>query len=280
MRVPYFCRTYKSFMKYLILVCFVAGMVACNNSESNDTDPGLAPPKSGIAAPVNLNFNIIAQHPHDTGAYTQGLELHNGKMYESTGDFENSSLRITDYKTGRVEKTHPMGTDKIFGEGITILDNKIYQLTWQSNIVYVYDIANITKPIKTFNWPYEGWGITNNGTDLIISDGSANLYFVDPASFKVRTMVSVKTNQGPVDNLNELEYIDGFVYANVYGLFNIVKINPESGHVTGVINFPELPQNQKTGRTDVLNGIAYDSTSKTMFVTGKRWPKLYEVKLN
>lgn len=267
-------------MKYLIFVYVVATMIACNESEKTDIDPGLVAPKSGIAAPVNLNFNIIAQHPHDTGAYTQGLELYNGKMYESTGDFENSSLRITDFKTGKVEKTHPMGTDKIFGEGITILNNKIYQLTWQSNIVYVYDIANITKPIKTFNWPYEGWGITNNGTDLIISDGSANLYFVDPASFKVRTMVSVQTNQGPVDNLNELEYIDGSIYANVYGELSIVKINPETGHVKGIIQFPDLRQNEKTARTAEFNGIAYDSTSKTLLVTGKRWPKLYEVKLN
>ena len=267
-------------MKYLIVVCIAASLLSCSESGSNDTDPSLPPPKSAIPAPVNLPYNIIAQHPHDTAAYTQGLELYNGKMYESTGDYSNSSLRITDYKTGKVEKIHPMGTEKIFGEGITILNNKIYQLTWQSNVVYVYDVANITKPIKTFNWPYEGWGITNNGTDLIISDGSSNLYFVDPASFKVRTMVSVKTNLGPVDNLNELEYVDGAVYANVYGQLTIVKINPETGFVTGLIQFPDLPTNEKTARTDVLNGIAYDSTSKTVFFTGKRWPKLYEVKLN
>ncbi len=281
MLLPYFCRTYNFCMKYLIVALLAAVLVSCNESEKSDIDPTLGTPKAGIPAPVNLTYNIISHHPHDTGAYTQGLELYRGKMYESTGDFTNSSLRITDYKTGKVEKIHPMGTDKIFGEGITILDNKIYQLTWQSNIVYVYDVADITKPIKTFNWPYEGWGITNNGTDLIISDGSANLYFVDPASFKVRTMVSVKTNLGAVDNLNELEYVDGAVYANVYGELTIVKINPETGFVTGLIQLPDLPANEKiAGRTDVLNGIAYDSTSKTMFVTGKRWPKMYEVKLN
>lgn len=267
-------------MKYLIVLCLAAGVLSCNESGTSDTDPNLVTPKSGLPAPLNLSFNIISQFPHDTSAYTQGLELYKGKMYESTGDFTNSSLRITDHKTGKVEKIHPMGTDKIFGEGITIFDNKIYQLTWQSNIVYVYDVANISKPIKTFNWPYEGWGITNNGTDLIISDGSANLYFVDPASFKVRTMISVKTNQGPVDNLNELEYVDGSVYANVYGDLSIVKINPETGFVTGILQFPDLPTNEKTGRTDVLNGLAYDSSSKTMYVTGKRWPKMYEVKLN
>jgi glutamine cyclotransferase len=267
-------------MKYYLSLLSILLILSCNDggkdSPAEDNDI-----KNGIPAPITLSYNIIAQHPHDTSAYTQGLELYNGKMYESTGDFVNSSLRITDFKTGKVEKIHPMGTDKIFGEGITIFNNKIYQLTWQSNVVYVYDISDITKPIKTFNWPYEGWGITHNGKELIVSDGTSNLYFVDPESFKVRTVVNVQTNQGPIDNINELEYIDGFVYANIYGTLSIVKINPETGHVVGVMNFPELPQNEQTaGRTAEFNGIAYDSASKTMYVTGKRWPKLFEVKLN
>jgi len=268
-------------MKHFITLLFVLGIISCNNSDKTDTDPDIIPPPSGIAAPLTLSYNIIAQHPHDTSAYTQGLELYNGKMYEGTGDFKNSSLRITDYKTGKVEQIHAMGTNNIFGEGITILNNKIYQLTWQSNIVYVYDISDITKPIKTFNWPYEGWGITNNGTDLIISDGSANLYFVNPIDFKLKNTIAVQTNLGPLDSINELEYINGFVFANVYQTLNIVKIDPESGHVVGLMKFPDLPQNEKIiDRTDVLNGIAFDSASKTIFVTGKRWPKLFEVRLN
>lgn len=254
---------------------------ACNNN-TDKKDPQVAPPSYGIAAPVQISYNIIAQHPHDTSAYTQGLQLYNGKMYEGTGDFETSSLRITDYKTGKVEKKHMMGTAKIFGEGINIFKNKIYQLTWQSNVVYVYDLNNIDKPIKTFNWPYEGWGITNNGTDLIVSDGSANLYFVNPDDFKVKSTLGVVDNNGPVDQLNELEYIDGFVYANVYQSNFIVKIDPESGHVVGKMTLANLlqPSDIIPDRTDVLNGIAYDSTTKTMFITGKRWPKLFEVKLN
>lgn len=272
---------FTKYMKYLIYVFVLAGLVSCNNGEDkNDRDDSIVPPPSGIAAPANITYNIIAQHAHDTSAYTQGLEMHNGKMYEATGDYEHSSLRITDYKTGKIEKLHPMGSSKIFGEGITIFNNKIYQLTWQSNLVYVYDLSDINKPIRTFNWPYEGWGITNNGKELIVSDGSSNLYFVDPESFKVRTTISVQTNQGPVENLNELEYIGGFVYANVYQTLQIVKIEPESGHVVGLINFPDLPPSERTDRTDVLNGIAFDSTSNTLFITGKRWPKLYEVKLN
>jgi glutaminyl-peptide cyclotransferase len=226
----------------------------------------------------------VANYPHDTGAYTQGLQFYKGKLYEGTGDYENSSIRITDIKTGRVEKKHIMGSDKIFGEGINIFKDKIYQLTWQSHVVYVYDLGNIDKPINTFNWPYEGWGITNNGTDLIISDGSANLYFVNPDDFKVKSTIAVTDNGGPVLELNELEYIDGYVFANVYQTEKIVKIDPSSGHVVAKMELPGLPGQYFKDqivpeRTDVLNGIAYDSTSKKMYITGKRWPKLFEVLL-
>jgi glutaminyl-peptide cyclotransferase len=270
-------------MKKLTGICVIALFCACNNNvDTPSSDPSIAPPSSGIAAPAMLDFAIMAQHPHDTGAYTQGLQLYNGKMYEGTGDYENSSLRITDYKTGKVEKKHMFGTSKIFGEGINIFRNKLYQLTWQSNLVYVYDLNNIDKPIKTFNWPYEGWGLTNNGTDLIVSDGTSNLYFVDPESFKVKNTIAVRDNIGPVDSINELEYVDGFVYANVYMTNEIIRIDPESGHVVGKMILANLlqPADYVPERTDVLNGIAYDSTSKTFLITGKRWPKLFELRLN
>ena len=271
-------------MKYILVIALLGSLTACNNtkdSDHNGIDSSLIPAYVGIAPPANITYTILAQHPHDTSAYTQGLQIFNGKLYEGTGDYETSSLRITDWKTGTVEKKHMMGTDKIFGEGINIFKNKIYQLTWQSNIVYVYDVNNIDKPINTFNWPYQGWGITNNGKELIISDGSANLYFVNPSDFKVQNTVAVVTNEGPVDSLNELEYIDGFVYANVYQTNYIVKIDSESGHVVGKMTFANLLQSSEKipGRTDVLNGIAYDSTTKTMLITGKRWPKLFDVKL-
>ena len=169
-----------------------------------------------------IPYTIIAEYPHDTSAYTQGLEFYNGKLYEGTGDFQTSSLRITDYKTGKVEKKHMMGTDSIFGEGITIFKNKLYQLTWESNIVYVYDVNNIDKPINTFKWPYDGWGLTHNATDLIISDGSHKLYFVNPDDFRLKSTISVTENGSPVYQLNELEYIDGFVFANIY--FKLMKL--------------------------------------------------------
>lgn len=268
----------KIYSALAILIIFAA----CNGSDKEEVvDKTVIP----VPTPA-INYTIVAQYTHDTGAYTQGLEFYKGKLYEGTGDYKNSSLRITDYKTGNVEKKHIMGTDSIFGEGITIFKNKIYQLTWKNNIVYVYDINNIDKPEKTFKWPYDGWGLTNNGKDLIISDGSANLYFVNPDDFKVKSAISVRDNSGnAVNYLNELEYIDGFVYANVYESDFIVKIDPESGHVTGKMDLTGTIQKFAPNYTpepgdEVLNGIAYDSASKKMFITGKRWPKMFEVRLN
>jgi glutamine cyclotransferase len=188
-------------MKRSLLVFLVVFTLSCTSNDTPDKDPDIVPPPSGIAAPATISFSVIAQYPHDTSAYTQGLELYKGKMYEATGDYETSSLRVTNHKTGKVEQKHPMGSDKIFGEGITIFKDKIYQLTWQSNVVYVYDIKNISKPLKTLTWPYEGWGITHNDTELIISDGSSNIYFVNPENFKVKSTLGVQTDKGPVDNL-------------------------------------------------------------------------------
>jgi glutamine cyclotransferase len=266
--------------KYFALAALVI-LAACNGGKDEPVVDDSIKPKS---IPV-IAYNVIAEYPHDTSAYTQGLEFHNGKLYEATGDYINSSLRITDYKTGKVEKKHMMGTDSIFGEGITIFKNKIYQLTWKSNIVYVYDINNIDKPIKTFSWPYQGWGLTNNGTDLIISDGTAKLYFVNPDDFRLKSTISVTENGSPVYYLNELEYIDGFVFANVYQSDFIVKIDPETGFVVGKINLPGIIQKFDPGYTpepgeEVLNGIAYDSATKKFLVTGKRWPKMFELKFN
>jgi len=266
--------------KYSAIVALIV-LAACNGGDTGVVEDNTIKPKPIPA----INYNIVAEYPHDTSAYTQGLEFHNGKLYEGTGDFETSSLRITDYKTGKVEQRHMMGTDSIFGEGITIFKNKIYQLTWESHLVYVYDVNNIKKPVKTFNWPYEGWGITNNGTDLIISDGTAKLYFVNPDDFKLKSTIAITENGDPVPYLNELEYIGGFVFANKYQAETIYKIDPSSGFVVGKINLAGLrekyfPGQIIPGRTDVLNGIAYDSATKKFLVTGKRWPKMFELKLN
>ena len=269
-------------MKVFLFVLTVLCIMSCDNGKDNDYDPSLVPSQNNIPEPQNLGYSIMAQHLKDTGAYTQGLEVYKGKLYESTGDWENSSLRISDWKTGAVEQKHSMGSKKIFGEGLTILKDEIYQLTWVSNIIYVYGVSNIQKAIRTLKWPKEGWGITNDGTDLIISDGTNNLYFVDPATMAIKKTLPVLSYKGPITYLNELEFIKGFIYANVYEQNYIVKIDPVTGYVVGVIVLENLlrPNEKTPGRTDVLNGIAYDSASGTLLITGKRWPKLFEVKLN
>lgn len=258
---------------------------SCNNNgkEPQPIDPSLQPVSNGIKAPSIINYQILTQYPHDTSAYTQGLEFYNGKLYESTGDYQNSDIRITDYKTGKVLQQHKMGTETIFGEGITFLNGKMYQLTWQNKLVNVYNADNITRPVATFQWPYEGWGITNNGRELIISDGSSNLYFVNPADFKVLNSIAVQSDKGPIENINELEYVDGVIYANIYQTNAIIRIDPASGHVLSVLNMPPnfaTEQANRNPRADVLNGIAYDSTKKTFLLTGKRWDMMYEVKMN
>ena len=272
-------------MKFYFLSVAFLFFTSCNNN--GDAPAGLPEndkPLTGIAAPQNLPINIIGIYPNDTSAYTQGLEIYNGKLYESTGDYQNSSLRITDIKTGQVVKKHAMGSAEIFGEGITILNNKIYQLTWRNHLVNVYDIDNIDKPVKTFNWPYEGWGITHNDTDLIISDGSANLFFVNPEDFRIKSTKQVTDNIGSVTGINELEYFDGYVFANVYGRDIILKVNPANGHVAGIINLPKLIQQYakdfSPDDNEVLNGIAWDSAAKKMYITGKRWPKMFEITFN
>jgi glutaminyl-peptide cyclotransferase len=272
--------------KYLIAALTII-FAACNPNDDGGDPPEQPPVSSGIAAPTIINATVKAAYEHDPTAYTQGLEFYKGNLYESTGDFENSSLRITDFKTGKVIKKHMMGSKEVFGEGITILNDTIYQLTWESHIVNVYHVSDITKVIKTFKWPNEGWGITNNGTDLIVSTGSANIYFINPTDFRVKTTIVVETDTGTMDRINELEYIDGFIYANRYGENDyILKIDPSTGHVVGKIVIPNLEEQYFKGKlkepqgNEVLNGIAYDPTTKKLYITGKHWPKLFEVSLN
>lgn len=265
---------------YVFVFLLITG---CDNSTTTTPSTDTISNTAGITAPLNMQFNIIGIYPHDTSAYTQGLVIYKGIMYESTGDYVNSSLRITDFKTGKVLQKHLMGSSEIFGEGITILKDKIYQLTWKNHLINVYDIKNINQPIKTFNWPYEGWGITHNETDLIISDGSSNLYFVNPDDCSVKTAKQITDHIGPIKSINELEFINGYVFANVYGSDFIIKIDPSNGHVIGTINLPGLIKQYAKGYQpndeEVLNGIAWDSATKKIFITGKRWPKMFELEI-
>jgi glutamine cyclotransferase len=280
--------------KYIIVLLIVASLSACHGNSSDTDSPSTdnnTKIANGIPAPQNLTVNPVEIYPHDTSSYTEGLQVYDGKLYEGAGDFENSALEIADIKTGKVLQKHKMGTPDIFGEGINVFKGKIYQLTWKNHIVYVYDQKDISKPITTFSWPYEGWGMTNDGTNLIISDGQPNgyLYYVNPDNFKIVKTITVQDNNGPVNQLNELEYIDGFIYANVWMTDTIVKINPANGNVVAVINCAGLLQKAAPAEYNdphfdhesyVLNGIAYDSTAKKIYITGKRWPKLFEVTFN
>ncbi len=245
-------------------------------------DPDIETPHTEIPPPSTLNFRIMGQFPHDTGAYTQGLEFHKGRLWEGTGDFEQSSLRLTDPKTGQVLKKHQMGSADIFGEGITILNDTLYQLTWESHKVFVYRLPDIGKPVKTLDWPHDGWGITHDSSRLIISDGSATLYFVRPDDLRVLSTLSVRDNTGPVDRLNELEFVKGQIFANVYTTNRIVRIDPQSGQVTGQLMLNGLLGSSDiiAGRTDVLNGIAYEPDSNRLWITGKRWPRMFSLQLD
>jgi len=271
--------------KLLLGICLLL-VFSCHNSSTPDYDNSLPVAKS-IPPPAAIMFKVDAVYPHDPKAYTQGLEFYNGKLYEGTGEWGTSNLRITDIKTGKVEKDYLIPDSSVFGEGITIFHNKIYQLTWQNNKIFVYNLDNISHPIDTLSWNTQGWGATNDGTNIIISDGSSKLYFVQPdeskKNMKINKVLTVRNNIGEVDSLNELELINGYVYANRWLTNDIVKIDTSNGYVVGKIDLTGLLQQYdpgvKTNSDAVLNGIAYDSTTKKLYITGKYWPRMFEVTL-
>ena len=222
-------------------------------------------------------IKVVAEYPHDTEAYTQGLFFHEGMMYESTGLHGESTFRKVDLETGKALKRLDFDK-KYFIEGSVMMDGSLYLLTWESRTAFVYDAGTLEYK-ASWKYPREGWGLTTDGKQLIASDGSANLYFMD-GNFALKRRQTVTIDGRPVRFLNELEYIDGKVWANVYTSDEIVIIDPKDGKVEGVIDCRGLlPKSLYTAETDVLNGIAYDSQTKRIFLTGKNWPKLYEVEL-
>ena len=239
--------------------------------------------------PKLINYTIVNTYPHDLTSYTQGLEFYRDTLFEGTGNGAGngtgirgiSKLRKVDYKTGKVHQNVDLPME-IFGEGITILNNKVYQLTYQNNEGYVYDADNLKK-IKTF--PYfkkmEGWGLTNDGTNLYMSDGSEKIWKLDPETMKEVDYINVYTAGSKIKAVNELEWIDGKIFGNIYGRDAIAIIDPKTGSVEGVINLAELKSKvTKHPDLDVLNGIAYNPKTKTLFVTGKNWDKLFEIRLS
>ena len=222
-------------------------------------------------------LEVVAEYPHDTDSYTQGLFFHNGKMYETTGLNGKSTLRLVDMQTGKPLKKLDFDR-KYFLEGSVILGDNLYILTWENRVAFIYD-AETMEYKSSWAYPREGWGITTDGRQLIASDGSANLYFMD-GDFKLDRKVTVTFDDRPVRWLNELEYIDGKIWANIYTTDEIAIINPKNGKVEGVVDCRGLlPNRLRKPSTDVLNGIAFNPDNGRIYLTGKNWPKLYEIRI-
>lgn len=260
----------KAFYGVAILFFLMAG---CSNNSNNDTNysGNTEPP-----APV-LTYNVAATYPHDTSSFTQGLTFYNGQLLEGTGNKGQSKLLHINIETGEAVKKvdlHPT----LFGEGIAVLNDTLYQLTWQEKVVLMYNPKTFEKigelPLGT-----EGWGITTDSTHLIVTDGSNNLYFYEPGTFKLLRTQGVTEAGVPAVNLNELEFINGYIYANQYQYPYILKIDPQSGQVVGKLDLTELVRRNKALHPGIaeLNGIAYNPETGKIYVTGKWWPELYEI---
>ena len=259
--------------RFLATFFLISALVGCGgNSNAHRT----ATPKS--VEPKQYGYEVVASYPHLTTSYTQGLQYVDGVMWEGTGQHGESRLQRIDLAAGKAEIVATL-PESDFGEGITLLGEHIYQLTWTNNRAYLYN-RRTGRKIREFRYSGEGWGLTTDGESLYMTDGTARLSTIDPETFRRVASVTVTLNGSPVQWLNELEWIDGKIWANVYTTDKIVIINPKSGIVEGIINLEGLlPESERTPSTDVLNGIAYDSVGKRIFVTGKNWSKIFEIKI-
>jgi glutamine cyclotransferase len=228
--------------------------------------------------PTQYGYHIVNTWPHDRRAFTQGLVIHDGRFIESTGEVGHSSLRRVENETGKVIQKVDV-PPPYFAEGITLLKGKIYQLTWQQHLGFIYDAWTFEK-LDEFNYTGEGWGLANDGVSLILSDGSNKIRFLDPDNFQLKKTIAVLDGHTPVAELNELEYIKGEIYANIWHADRIARINPETGAVVGWIDLKGLlAPGDVDDEEAVLNGIAYDEAAGRLFVTGKLWPKIFEIRL-
>jgi glutamine cyclotransferase len=263
--------------RLLFVLALALVSLQCNGG-ANANLPANTANTAPHAPPVKYGYEVTSVWPHDRGAFTQGLIFAHGKFYEGTGQEGHSSLRVVEPKTGKVLKKVDV-PEPFFAEGITLLNGKIYQLTWQHGIGFIYDAEKLEQTGK-FEYNGEGWGITTDGHSLIMSDGSNRLKFLDPDSFRVTKTIAVLDGSQPINELNELEYINGEIYANIWHDDRIVTIDPQDGRVTGWIDLTGLlPAADVTDPEAVLNGIAYDPTEKRLFVTGKLWPRVFEIEL-
>ena len=252
-----------------VLLAVASGFSCSNTSESPIPDNSDA---------IIYTYNIVNTYPHDRNAFTQGLVFKDDVLYEGTGQYGHSTLRRVELETGDILQMREL-SDQFFGEGITIYEDKIIQLTWQSNVGFVYDKYSF-ELLQGFNYSTEGWGITHDGTRLIMSDGTSTLHFLNPQTFEEIGQLEVFDNDSPITRLNELEYIQGEIYANVWQTDWVARIAPQTGLVIGWIDLRGLlTAEDRSEPVDVLNGIAYDAEADRLFVTGKLWPKLFEIEL-
>ncbi len=250
-----------------------------DNSKSPDSNGDQLKP----GVPV-INYAVKNYYAHDTSLFTEGLLFHNGQLYESTGSpaelpQAQSLIGITDLATGKFSKKIELDRTKYFGEGIVFLGDRLFQLTYKAQVGFIYDATSFRKTGEFTYSNLEGWSLTTDGKDLIMSDGTSNLTFIDTANFKPVRILSVTENGLPQDSLNELEYIKGFIYANIWMSNFVVKINPANGNIIGKLDLSSLTREarNKNPRADVLNGIAYDSATDRIFVTGKMWANIYQI---
>jgi glutamine cyclotransferase len=273
-------------MKFLntrsLLICCLAFLL-CTSCSNNENKSGEVTSDIKTTVP-QINYSLIKTFPHDTSLFTEGLLFHNRKLYESTGSpeglpFTKSLIVAVDLSNGNFEKKVELDKTKYFGEGIVFLNGKLYQLTYKNKIGFIYD-AKTFKQIGIFNYSNaEGWSLTTDGKSLIMSDGTDKLTFLDPNSFVPIKVLPVTDNNNSLIHLNELEFIKGFIYANVWQTDSIVKIDTANGHVVGKLDLTSLAfeAKNKNPNADVLNGIAYDSIENKVYVTGKLWPNIYEI---
>jgi glutamine cyclotransferase len=242
------------------------------------TVPGQSSSLKGKGSLPEYTFEVVRQFPHDPTAFTQGITYHDGYFYEGTGRTGQSSLRQVKPETGQVVRKVDLASD-LFGEGIAVLGNEVFQLTWLSHVGFVYDLRDFHL-LRTFQYAGEGWGLTTDGHDLFMSDGSSEIRVLDATTFAEKRRIKVRDGGKPVDQLNELEFVEGEIYANVWHSDRIARISPQTGKVVGWIDLTGLLGSfYQRQPEEVLNGIAYDREGKRLFVTGKLWPKIFEIRV-
>lgn len=262
---------------FLLILLLLVGISSCKKEVQTPPPPVMNPPQPATEIP-SYTYEVVDALPHDIEAFTEGLQYIDGFFYEGTGMEGQSDIRKVDAKTGKVIKKVTIAP-YYFGEGITVLNGKLYELTYTSQIGFVYDATTFAK-IDSFTYTGEGWGMTTDGTSLIFSNGSDTIQYMDPATKKITRTIAVKEGGFAILHINELELIKGELYANIWRTDRIIRIDPATGNVTGSIDlFGILPPNERTMKTDVLNGIAYDAKGDRIFVTGKYWPKVFEIKI-